>query len=416
MSADPSISLIIVNQDRRDDLARLLSSLRFQRLMPSEIIVVTNLPEGDRPETPLDILWLQCPERGISAARNTAIAAASGDIVAFCDDDAVPEFDWLRQLTDPLGLRGVASSGGYVRGRNGVSFQNQTTFFDRYGRDWQEKTENAQPRIFPPNKDTILKTLGTNCAFRREALVEIGGFDEDYQHFLSEADVNIRLSDVGMQTAIVPLAEVHHSLAGSRRRTSRRVPEHLFETGASKAHFCQKFSNLPSIDSLMPEFIQEHDAFLKRCFQYGLIEADRYHTLMAELHDGLKQGRTRGGKLLDWTDTDRPDLPHSAVTERPRHLITTNLRHRKQAFEKAREAADAGGEVTVMMIEYTIRPLKVWYDADGFWVHRIGLLGRDERHRKARPASAQARIDRELARIEPQRQLLADKTVSENFC
>ena len=412
MSDAPTISLIIINQDRRAVLARLLSALRFQRLMPSEIIVVTDLPTEILPETPLDVIWLKIPEKGISAARNAAIAVASGDIVAFCDDDTVPEFDWLQKLTEPLALRGVASSGGYVRGRNGVSFQSQTVFFDRYGRDWQEETQNNQTRIFPPNKDMLLKTVGTNCAFRRNTLIDIGGFDEGYMFFLDEADVNIRLSDVGMQTSIVPQAEVHHSHLASRHHSSRMVPKHLFEIGASKAHFCQKFSNLPTIDSLVPEFVTKQSTRLRRSFHYGLIDAAEYRKLIAELYDGIEKGRGRVEKLPDWPEVTRPDLSKSENKERVRHKILTNRRNRKPAFAKAREAADAGRE---LMVEYTMRPLKVWFDTAGFWVHRIGLAGRDERYLKIRPARAQLRIDRELKRIEPRRRLSADETITEIF-
>lgn len=415
MKDAPTISLIIVNQDRREELARLLSALRFQRLMPSEIIVVSNLSENERPKTSLEIIWLPSPEAGISAARNTGIAKSSGEIVAFCDDDAVPEFGWLAHLTEPLVLRGVASSGGYVRGRNGVSFQSRTVFFDRYGRDWEEKSNETEARIYPPDKDTIPKTVGTNCAFRRDALCQIGGFDEAYQFFLDEADVNIRLSDAGRQAAIIPKAEVHHGYAASRRRSARRVPEGLFEIGASKAHFCQQFANLPSIDKLLPEFIAEQDARLRRLHHFGLVNAPRYRDLMQELSDGIENGRVRNSKLVDMDEDPEVVLPSPEAVERPKTLVLTNHRQRRRASAQALQAVEAGHEVTVFLIEYTIRPLRVWFETDGFWVHRIGILGRDERHHKARAAKSATRIKREIHRIEAQRQLCAENVTIKDF-
>ena len=59
----------------------------------------------------------------ISAARNAGIAMAAGNVIAIIDDDAVPEPSWLTHLTAPFADPAVAASGGYVIGRNGISFQ-----------------------------------------------------------------------------------------------------------------------------------------------------------------------------------------------------------------------------------------------------------------------------------------------------
>jgi GT2 family glycosyltransferase len=409
MSDSPSVSLVIVNQDRKEELAGLVSALRFQRLMPSEIIVVTNLPDADRPTSPLEIIYLPSPEAGISAARNVGIAAASGEIIAFCDDDAVPEFCWLEHLVEPLTLRGVAACGGYVRGRNGVSFQSRTTLVDRWGRDWPQRGMPHDTWVYPPEKDSVPKTMGTNCAFKRADLVSIGGFDESYRFFMDESDVNLRLSDAGFQTAIAPLAEVHHGYAASRRRTSRRVPCDLYEIGASKAHFCQSFAGVANIEKLMPEFIEEQKERLSRFYHIGLLNSRRAETLMKGLMDGIADGQTRKRKLPT-LDATKGEVPRAEKVERPRALIRTRLAKLKAAEAKASEMAKAGYETTVIQIEYTARPLRVWWDERGFWVHRIGIFGRDNRSGKARPGWPETRFQRELKRIEVMRGLSASGT------
>ncbi len=414
MSDAPSVSLIVANQDRKAELARLVSALRFQRLMPSEIIVVTNLPEADRPESPLDITWIAAPEGGISAARNAGIAAARGEIVAFCDDDAVPEFGWLEALVPAFSFRGVAAAGGHVRGRNGVSYQSRTTLIDRYGRDWPQYGLGQETHIFPPEKDSVPKTVGTNCAFRRADLTHIGGFDEAFRFFMDEADVNLRLSDAGLQTAIVPEAEVHHGFAASQRRSARRVPTDLFEIGASKAHFCQQHARVADIDTLMPDFLEEQAVRLRTLFHYGLIEGPAIARLSARLRDGIAEGKTRQRQLAAFPKV-ATGLPPARRMERPRLLIVSRPLKRRSAHARAAEAAAAGREVTLFMIDYTARPLKVWFDPRGFWIHRIGCFGKDYREGKWVPGRPEARTRREMRRIEAQRGLSHESTERVNL-
>ncbi|MCB2123539.1 MAG: glycosyltransferase, partial [Rhodobacteraceae bacterium] len=67
-------------------------------------------------------------------ARNLGLAAAAGEIVAFIDDDAVPEPRWLARLTAPFADPGIAAAGGFVVGRNGISFQWRASCADSHGR------------------------------------------------------------------------------------------------------------------------------------------------------------------------------------------------------------------------------------------------------------------------------------------
>ncbi|MEO0915240.1 MAG: glycosyltransferase, partial [Pseudomonadota bacterium] len=240
MTAAPSVSLVVVNYDRVEALALLLKALEFQRYPNFEIIIVTNLVAEARPQTTLPIRWFTFLERNISAARNIGIAASAGEIIAFCDDDAVPEYGWLDTLIAAFETPEIGSAGGFVRGRNGVAFQWKCAMIDRFGRDRRIDLPSADIRIFPPQPDASLKTVGTNCAFRRDALLGVGGFDEGFHFYLDEADVNIRLGEAGWHAAIVPLAEVHHGYAEGPYRNRHRVPKTLREVGASEAYFLLK--------------------------------------------------------------------------------------------------------------------------------------------------------------------------------
>lgn len=78
-------SVIICTRNRPDDLARMLSSLREQTMAPTEIIVVDS---SDFPAAPAHFTYLHT-EPGLTYQRNRGIAAATGDIIYFFDDDVI---------------------------------------------------------------------------------------------------------------------------------------------------------------------------------------------------------------------------------------------------------------------------------------------------------------------------------------
>jgi hypothetical protein len=102
----PRISIVIPTiVSRVEDLVRCLIAIEQLEYPDFEVLLVDNRPvrpasdplvqiAGDRPW--LDVIWE--PVRGISAARNAGIARATGDVVAFTDDDVVVDSNWLRTI------------------------------------------------------------------------------------------------------------------------------------------------------------------------------------------------------------------------------------------------------------------------------------------------------------------------------
>ncbi|WP_372887787.1 glycosyltransferase family 2 protein, partial [Shimia sp.] len=126
MSQSP-VSVVIVSRGRPQALARCLTGLSQQTHPSFETIVVAD-PSGcaavnDGAFSGL-VKLVAFDEANISAARNLGIARAAGELVAFIDDDAVPEPTWLAHLVAPFDSDPeVMAAGGFVRGRNGISFQ-----------------------------------------------------------------------------------------------------------------------------------------------------------------------------------------------------------------------------------------------------------------------------------------------------
>ncbi len=109
-SLDPTVSVVVCTRNRPDVLAKCLDSLLELETRPHEIIVVDNCPSDDSTRTLCDRYpvryVLETAKPGVSRARNRGVIEATGDLVAFTDDDCVVDVHWLdhlgRDFEDPL--------------------------------------------------------------------------------------------------------------------------------------------------------------------------------------------------------------------------------------------------------------------------------------------------------------------------
>ncbi len=176
MSATPTSFAIVIcayTMDRWDDILAAVDSAKDQRLPPDEIVVVVDHePElRDRLSATLTGVTVvgNRRERGLSGARNTAVAVTSSDVLAFLDDDAIADPDWLAMLSKSYTDDSVAGVGGLTLPR------------------W----DTARPQWFPAEFDwtvgcsfvgrdpgEVRNLLGGNASFRREVFDVAGGFPE----------------------------------------------------------------------------------------------------------------------------------------------------------------------------------------------------------------------------------------------
>ncbi|UWR22524.1 glycosyltransferase family 2 protein [Sulfitobacter sp. S190] len=382
MTDAPTVSVVIVSRGRPAALQRCLVGVSQLQYAAFEVVVVAD-PEGIAAAQALPFadavkcVTFEVPN--ISAARNLGIAQAAGEIVAFIDDDAVPEPLWLHHLTAPAVQSGVAAMGGFVRGRNGISFQWQARMLDARGHATPMQVDTLQASVLAPPPGRAVKTEGTNMAVRRDVLVDLGGFDPAFRFFLDETDLNMRLARAGKATAIVPFAQVHHGFAASVRRRADRVPADLTEIGASWAVFERK--HLPEAERAgrWHDVRQDERRRLLAHMVAGRLEPRDVRRLMHGLDDGHADGMTRdiGAAPLARHAAD-PFRPFP--TRRRSHvvLVARGLRGRA-AQQRARDLVAQGHIVTVMVLSRTALYHHAWFDPDGFWVQRGGVFGRSER-------------------------------------
>ncbi len=406
---DLPVSVIVVSRGRPQTLRRCLLGISQLQYNPFEVIVVAD-PQGiavaqDAPfAAALKLIPFDQPN--ISAARNLGLVNAAGEVVAFIDDDAVPEPQWLHYLVAPARQSDIAAMGGYVRGRNGISFQWQARGIDERGESHDIDIDPHQTSILTPPKGRAIKTEGTNMAFRRDILVEIGGFDPAYAYFLDETDVNMRLARAGHATAIIPVAEVHHGFAANATRSRARVPKDLFDIGASWAVFHRKHVATSDHKAHWDRLRADQQRRLLRHMVSGGLEPHEVRTLMKRLDQGYKQGQSRA------TDTQKiakhPAAPFQPFpfTLRKSVLITTRPMRARRDFDQARRKVNDGGIVTLLNLSQSAMFHQSWFDESGMWIQKGGLFGKSDRKMPLfRFTKRSSRVSFERSRVATQRGL-----------
>ena len=224
-----AISVVVCTDGRRESLETTLPALRRLDYQNFELCVVCG-PTGDgtlefvrglRPEPK----FARCPTRNLSRARNLGVALAAGEIVAFLDDDAAPEPEWLADLNAAYDDPAATAAGGVVYDATGIEFQARYVTADRLGYSHRARGRPAANLNLPFSPE-YPHLLGANCSFRRGALIELGGFDEEYEYFLDETDMICRIVDAGGGVVQCARAAVHHRCAPSAIRDGGRVVRH----------------------------------------------------------------------------------------------------------------------------------------------------------------------------------------------
>jgi GT2 family glycosyltransferase len=223
----PSVSVVVNTVDRAQSLAVLLAALEQQAYPCFEVIVVVGPTQDDtlqRLERYAGRLRvLRCERANLGESRNVGLLAARGELVAFIDDDAVPCRAWLAQLAGAFTQPGIGAVGGSVHlvHPDQPALQHRLGVVSALGE--QENVRGALPAKLPTGAGSFWteRPMGTNMAFRRAALLAVGGFDAYYAWVYDDADVALRLALAGYTVRGLAAAPVYHIPASSRNRVVR---------------------------------------------------------------------------------------------------------------------------------------------------------------------------------------------------
>lgn len=169
----PNFEVIVVDDGSTDATAQIVSEYGFQ--------------------------LIRTPNRGLSLARNTGLAASSGDIVAYTDGDARPDKDWLTYLAAAFMSSTHVGIGGW----------NIAPPRDGWVADCVANSPGGPVHVLL--SDTVAEHIPGCCmAFRKNALEAIDGFDPRFRAAGDDVDVCWRLQQRGWTLGFSPAAMVWH--------------------------------------------------------------------------------------------------------------------------------------------------------------------------------------------------------------
>lgn len=180
------ISVVICTRDRAGQLEQALRAVAALSPAPDEVLVVDNAPTSsatrDVVERFAGVRYVREQRPGLSAARNTGLLAASGDVIAFTDDDAQVTSGWMARLRDAFAdPETMAVTGLVIPAALDTAGQ---VLFERhlggFGRGYL--AQDFDSAFFRRTRSRGVPVwrigAGTNMAIRRQAFDLVGGFDE----------------------------------------------------------------------------------------------------------------------------------------------------------------------------------------------------------------------------------------------
>ncbi len=375
----PTVSVVIASRGRPKSLTRCLTAIAQLDHPQFEVVVVAD-PPGLEAARRFPVKCVACDVSNISAARNLGITAAAGEVVAFIDDDAVPEPPWLRALSAPFSNPDVAAAGGTVLGRNGISFQWKRGMVDRLLQTSDLDAPEGRTSLHRTKPGSAIEIKGVNCAYRRSVLAGLGGFDPDLRYYLDETELNLRLAAIGAVTAVVPDARVHHAKAASDIRRADRTPRSLWDVGASSAVTLRRHAASAAETEAARQALLGHE----RRKLLGLMVAGRLEPRdIAALENSLAAGFSDGLSRKLGAMPALPDPPTGFLPFPARATPATTLAGRPWQIRRLRRQAQdivrQGATVRLLVFSPTARFHRISYELEGFWLQRGGLFGKSLR-------------------------------------
>ncbi len=245
-----NISLVIPTYNRKDLLRRCLATATSQVYPDYEVIVVDDASTDGTDamvlqEFPQVCYLRQATNGGPAAARNRGIAAATGEIIAFTDDDClIPPAFLTCLVAGYMRYTHIAGVGGYLEAPAVLLQHNMFAQYDAY----------ITHHVYGAGSTPYLGGFecpagGTNSmSYRRDVLVSLGGFDTSFPVAGGEdADLKLRIVRQGKSLLYIPIKVLHNQPYNLQSFWDRN-----YKHGRGSVYFAQKHAgSLPSSKRLI---------------------------------------------------------------------------------------------------------------------------------------------------------------------
>jgi GT2 family glycosyltransferase len=210
-----TVSVIVITLNRPECVRKCLECLAAQTRLPEQVMVVDASP-GEETRAVVEefreVKYLR-NDGGMgrmTVSRNIGLMQATGEIIAFVDDDAFAHEGWLAGLLAAYTSEEIGAVGG--RALNNQP-EEETRGVDRIGR----LNRNGELEgWFAADPGTVIEVdhvMGCNMSFRRSVLAQLGGFREDYpgiSGIREDSDMCLRVKQLGYRVVFTPFALVDH--------------------------------------------------------------------------------------------------------------------------------------------------------------------------------------------------------------
>jgi GT2 family glycosyltransferase len=312
-TAAPAVTAAICTRGRPRQLARALRSLLAQRPPVAEILVVDNAPADDATRAVVAdaggrVRYLRAARVGLDVARNRALRAATGDVVAFLDDDAVAHPRWAAAIgrafargmrvgactgrvealdTSSEGARIVEANGGFDRGAERIVLPGDA------GRP-------LRGRRAPLIAWAVSVGSGCSMAVRRDAALALGGFDEELDRGPTlpgggDHDMLWRLLSAGYEVVYEPAARARHEHRATRGAAARQIAGHQRALVAFLVKAVARASprrRWPIVGFLLWRLVKPGARLVRRVAGCDPLEARTLARMWAECFGGVLAGIT----------------------------------------------------------------------------------------------------------------------------
>ncbi len=268
------ISLIICTRNRGDRLQKSLDTLKGLQAPDQgwELIIINNAStdqtaivlERFKKDFTGNFTIVNESRKGASFARNSGWMAAKGDIIASTDDDCYPEPDFLRQIERCFNENPRT---GFLGGR--------VLLYDPDDYPITIKTVMEAKKFEPFNYIGAGEVIGANLSFRREALVQVGGYNENFgpgTDFVAEdIEIAMRILYKGWEGLYDPRPVVwHHHGRKEEHEVAKLKKQYRLGNGA----YLAKAFLTPNARSVYVKRYFKHTVYRlikKREFQYHVL-------------------------------------------------------------------------------------------------------------------------------------------------